>query len=213
MTAPGGAFGESSHDDEANPPPAGERAAPEQPVWDAPWDPPTPPTAAAYPPPTYPPPSYSAGYPPEYQAGYPPEYPPPIPAPPGYQQPPGYGGSPYPPGPQYDAPPAGYWPPPNPGGYPGGYYPAPDYEGGYGLPQGPSQSGVNGMAIGALISSFTGLFCCIGSIVAIVLGTVALDQIKRTRQDGYALAVAGIVIGVATMLINVIIVVVAVRSR
>src|SRR5580693_11170 len=213
MKAPGGAFGESSHDDEANPPPAGERAAPEQPVWDAPWDPPTPPTAAAYPPPTYPPPSYSAGYPPEYQAGYPPEYPPPIPAPPGYQQPPGYGGSPYPPGPQYDAPPAGYWPPPNPGGYPGGYYPAPDYQGGYGLPQGPSQSGVNGMAIGALISSFTGLFCCIGSIVAIVLGTVALDQIKRTRQDGYALAVAGIVIGVATMLINVIIVVVAVRSR
>jgi Domain of unknown function (DUF4190) len=213
MTAPGGAFGESSHDDEANPPPAGERAAPEQPVWDAPWDPPTPPTAAAYPPPTYPPPSYSAGYPPEYQAGYPPEYPPPIPAPPGYQQPPGYGGSPYPPGPQYDAPPAGYWPPPNPGGYPGGYYPAPDYQWGYGLPQGPSQSGVNGMAIGALISSFTGLFCCIGSIVAIVLGTVALDQIKRTRQDGYALAVAGIVIGVATMLINVIIVVVAVRSR
>lgn len=212
MTAPGGAFGEGSHDDEANPPPAGEQA-PEQPVWDAPWDPPTPPTAAAYPPPTYPPPSYSAGYPPEYQGGYPPEYPPPIPAPPGYQQPPGYGGSPYPPGPQYDAPPAGYWPPSYPGGYPGGYYSAPDYQGGYGVPQGPSQSAVNGMAIGSLISSFTGLFCCIGSIVAIVLGTVALDQIKRTRQDGYALAVAGIVIGVATMLINVIIVVVAVHSR
>src|ERR1700678_3475516 len=174
MTAPGGAFGEGSHDDEANPPPAGEQA-PEQPVWDAPWDPPTPPTAAAYPPPTYPPPSYSAGYPPEYQAGY--------------------------------------WPPSYPGGYPGGYYSAPDYQGGYGVPQGPSQSAVNGMAIGSLISSFTGLFCCIGSIVAIVLGTVALDQIKRTRQDGYALAVAGIVIGVATMLINVIIVVVAVHSR
>ena len=68
------------------------------------------------------------------------------------------------------------------------------------------------MAIGSLISSFTGVFCCIGSIVAIVLGTVALDQIKRTRQDGYALAVAGIVVGVATLLINVIIAVVAVQS-
>jgi hypothetical protein len=212
MTAPGGAFGESSHGDETNPPPGGDRA-PEQPVWQAPWDPPTPPPEADYPFPAYPPDSYPAGYPagylPGYQAGYPPEYPPPIPVPPGYQQPPGYGGSPYPPGPQFGAPPAGFWPPSNPGDY----YPRPDYQGGYGFPPGPTRSALNGMAIGSLISSFTGLLCCIGSIVAIVLGTIALDQIKRTRQDGYAVAVAGIVIGIATLLIFLIVMAFALHSR
>ena len=178
MTAPDDAFGESSHGDETNPPPA------------------------------------------YYQPEYPPEYPPPIPLPPGYQQPPGYGGPPYPPyppypaGPQFGAPPAGYYPP-------GDF--RPDYQGGYGFPAdgfpaggfppGPTRSAVNGMAIASLVSSFTGLLCCIGSIVAIVLGTIALGQIKRTRQDGYGLAVAGIVIGIATLLISLIVMIFALQSH
>ncbi len=80
-------------------------------------------------------------------------------------------------------PPPGYGPP----GYPGGYYPGPDY-GGY-PPQPPllgGQPGTNGLAIASLIASFTGLLCGIGSVVAIVLGAIALDQIKRTRQDASA---------------------------
>jgi hypothetical protein len=191
MTAPGGGFGESAHDDEANPPPAGGRAV-EQPASEAPWVSPASPPAAEYPPP-YPPPSYPPGYSPDYQAGYPAQYPPPIPPPPGYQ-PPGYGGPPYPPGPpQFGGPPAGHGPP----SYPGGYYPTPDYQGGYG----PSQPGTNRLAIASLISSFTGLFCVIGSIVALVLGIIALNQIKQTRQQGYGLAVAGIVIGIGTQLV------------
>jgi hypothetical protein len=191
MTAPGGASGEDAHDDEANPPPPGERA-PEQPAWEAPSGSPPPPPAADYPPP-YPPPSYPPGYP----AGYPPPAPPP-----GYQQPPGYGGPPYPPGPpQFGGPPAGYGPPPHPGEYPGGYYPTPEYQGDYG----PSQPGMNGLAIASLILSFTGLFCCIGGILGIVLGAIALGQIKRTRQEGYGLAVAGIVIGIATLIVGLVV--------
>jgi Domain of unknown function (DUF4190) len=194
MTAPGGASGEGANDDEANPPPPGGQAR-EQPAWEAPGDSPAPPPAADYPPPPYPPPSYPPGYPAEY--------PPPAP-PPGYQPPPGYGGPPYPPGPpQFGGPPS------HPGQYPGGYYPTPDYEGGYG----PSQPGMNGLAIASLISSFTGLFCCIGGILGIVLGTIALDQIKRSRQEGYGLAVAGIVIGIATLIVSLIVAIFALHSR
>lgn len=133
-----------------------------------------------------------------------------APPPAGYP-PPGY------PSPSFDyqSPPPGYGGP-APGGYgpptpyPGGYYPAPDYPGGYGFQ--PAQPGMNRMAIGSLIASFTGLFCCIGGIVGIVLGIIALDQIKRTRQDGYAMAVAGIVIGIATLIIALIVGIFAMHS-
>jgi hypothetical protein len=203
MTAPGGASGESAHDDdEAHTPPTGERGS-EQLPWQPPWDSPAPPPPAAnYPPPPYPPSSYPPGYP----AGYPPPG-----APPGYQAPPGYGGPPYPPPPQLGEPPAGYGPPPSlPGEYSGGYYPPPGYQGSYG-PQGEMQPGMNGLAIASLISSFTGLFCGIGGILAIVLGSIAMNQIKRTRQDGYALAVAGIVIGVAALIVNLIVAIFALQ--
>jgi len=83
------------------------------------------------------------------------------------------------------------------------------YEGNYGsgLPR------MNGLAIASPIVSSTGLFCCIGGIVGIVLGLVALNQIKQTRQEGYAPAVAGIVIGVATVIISLIIWIFAMRLR
>lgn len=61
--------------------------------------------------------------------------------------------------------------------------------------------------------AFTGLFCGIGSIVAIVLGTVALNQIKERRQGGYGLAVAGIVVGVATLVVSLIVAIFALHSR
>jgi hypothetical protein len=190
MTAPGGASGE----DAADPHPAGGQH-PEQPGWVAPWDSPASPPPADYPPPAYPQPGVPLDYP-----GTPPF---------GYQQPPGHGGPPYPPGPpQFSGPPPGYGPPP----YPGGYYPAPDYHGDY-WSQDAVQPGTNGMAIASLIASFTGLFCCVGGIVAIVLGTIAIDQIKRTRQDGYGLAVAGIVIGIATLIVTLIVMIFAVQSH
>jgi drug/metabolite transporter (DMT)-like permease len=72
--------------------------------------------------------------------------------------------------------------------------------------------GTNPLAIASLVASFTGFLCCIGSIVAMVLGAIALDQIKRTRQEGFGLAVAGIVIGVATLVVMLVIVLFALRS-
>ncbi|OBF61060.1 hypothetical protein A5787_18050 [Mycobacterium sp. 852002-50816_SCH5313054-b] len=183
MAAPGGGRG-----DEADRPPGD--GGPGQPAWQPPWEPP----AAEYPPEPYSP----LGYPPGYPADYPPA--------PGYgPPPPGYG----PPPPGY-GPPPGYPPPPGYGapaypGYPGGYYGAPDYR---------ASAGTNGLAIASLIASFTGFFCCvIGSVVAIVLGAVALNQIKQTRQEGYGLAVTGIVIGVATLVVFLIIAMFSIHSH
>ena len=149
-----------------------------------PWQPPW---DSPAPPPAadYPPTPYP---PPGYPGGYPP---------PGYGPPPEY--------PPRDYPPPGY---PGPG-YPAPGLPPPGYPV-YG-PQGEMQPGMSGLAIASLISSFTGVFCCIGGILAIVLGTVALGQIKRTRQDGYALAVAGIVIGVATLIVSLIVAIFAMQ--
>lgn len=207
MTAPGDGFGDNAHDEEAKPPPAGSGAS-EQPA--APWEPP----AGDYPPPAYPPPAYPpSGYPPEYDPGYGAQYPPPAAGyepPPGYSQPHGYGAPPYQPvPPQFGGSTAGYGPPP----YPGGYYPPTEYPGGYGLPGG-MKPGTNKLAIASLVSSFTGVFCCcLGSIVAIALGGIAINQIKRTQQDGYGLAVAGIVIGVAGLVVGLIVVLFAMHSH
>lgn len=49
-----------------------------------------------------------------------------------------------------------------------------------------------------------GLLCGIGSIIGIVLGTIAISQIKKSRQSGYGLAVAGIVVGVASLVISIV---------
>ncbi len=120
---------------------------------------------------------------PEQPAWYPPGEPPPAPFAADYPAtypgpyPPPYQPS-YPPfGPQF-GPPGPYYPPLTPG------YPAPPV-------------GTNGLAIASLITAFVGFLCCVGSIVAIVLGIVALNQIKQTRQEGRGLAIAGISIGVA----------------
>jgi hypothetical protein len=188
MTAPGSASGEEARDDGANPPEPGAWAH-NQPAWELPGGPPSAQPPTNYPPPPYQPPGPPFGYP-----SVPPGYPGPAPE---------YGG----PQPGYGAVPPGYGPPL----YPGGYYPTPDYPGAYGT-QPSTLSGTNGMAVASLIASFTGLLCCIGGVVGIVLGIIALDQIKRTRQEGYGLAVAGIVIGIATLIVALIVGIFAMRS-
>ncbi|MCH9642111.1 MAG: DUF4190 domain-containing protein [Actinomycetia bacterium] len=153
-----------------------------------PTTPPATPPATGYDAPAYTP---TAGYPPPGDfapPGYPPPpagYPPPYPDPgsPPYPDP-GYGAQSYP-------PPYGTYPPPA-SGYPGAEY-------GYGAPV---QQGTNTMAIASLVASIVGVCCGIGSIIGIVLGILALNQIKQTRQAGHGLAVAGIIVGVVTMLIS-----------
>ena len=151
------------------------------------------PEQPAWRPPWEPPPApHAADYPPDYPPPYPPGYPP-----------------------QFGPPSGGYGPPPQfgPPQPPGGYYPPPDYLGGWGPGQPAARPGTNGLAIASLVTSFTGFLCCIGSIVAIVLGTVALDQIKRTRQEGFGLAVAGIVLGVAGLVVALIVAIFAMNFR
>jgi Domain of unknown function (DUF4190) len=112
----------------------------------------------------------------------PPNYPPPPSGGYGYQ-PPSPGGYGYPP-----ASPAGY-PPPPPSGY-GGY-------GGYGYPPPayPSGNNTNGLAIASLVTSLVGFFTCgVGSILGLIFGLVALNQIRRTDEGGRGMAVAGIII-------------------
>ena len=86
-------------------------------------------------------------------------------------------------------PPPGYPPPPSPGtGPPPGQWP--------GYAYGPPRT--NGFATASLILSLVGwLPCGVGSVMAIVFGFVARDQIKRSQgsQVGSGLATAGIVLG------------------
>ncbi|WP_378735927.1 DUF4190 domain-containing protein [Nocardia brasiliensis] len=116
----------------------------------------------------------------------------------------------YPSAPQYPQQPAqpmtpppqqqypGYQQPPQPYGQPYGYQPG--YQP-YGMPQ---QQGTNGMAIGALISSLAGFVTCgLGSIVGIVLGVIALNQVKQSGQEGKGMALAGIWIGVGAIVLAV----------
>jgi len=117
-------------------------------------------------------------------------------APPSYGAPQGYGTPPpYPPQP-------GYGPPPG--------YPAPGYGGGYG----PPKQNTNGLAIGSLAASGVGLFLSVvmflfggfaGSIpavIGIVLGVVALGQLKNRNEGGRNLAIAGIAVGAAALVVS-----------
>lgn len=193
----GGSFGEGARDDEAESRSPGGRGF-EEPTRRAAWEPP----GWDYPPPH--PGAYHPGYEPGSAAPYPPPMPPPANVP-AYQQPPD---RPYPPVP----PPPGHGPPPGyePAPYFGGY-PPPAYPGGYGPPG--ARPGTNGFAVASLVSSLTGLLCCIGSIAGIVLGIVALSQVKQTRQGGHGMAVAGIVIGGIGVLIGLVVTVVSISSR
>jgi hypothetical protein len=135
-----------------------------------------PPTPGSFPPPDY------SGYPPPGQPGYAPPYPDPAT---------GYGTPAYPP-PPYGAPPPEFGPPP--GGYQASGYDA------YGVPG----QKTNSMAIASLVASVVGVCCGIGSIIGIVLGFVAINQIKRTGENGQGLAIAGIAIGALTFLISLV---------
>ncbi|BBZ21070.1 DUF4190 domain-containing protein [Mycolicibacterium gadium] len=152
------------------------------------------------PPPAYDPTPQSA---PEY-----PSYPPPpsygefgAPAAPGYPPPPPYGTPP----PGFGPPAPGFGPPPPPPGYgpPPGFGPPPGYSAAPSYPAYGAPEKTNAMAIGSLVASIVGFCCGIGSIVGIVLGIVAMNQIKQSGEKGHGLAVAGIAVGALSLLINV----------
>ena len=57
-----------------------------------------------------------------------------------------------------------------------------------------SNGGTNGLAIASLVLGILWLYG-IGSILALVFGYVALNQIKRRNENGRGLAIAGTVLG------------------
>jgi hypothetical protein len=65
-------------------------------------------------------------------------------------------------------------------------------------PPAPVKSGVNGLAIAALIVAVAGIVLvgAVTGLVAILLGSLALGSIHRTRQRGTALAVSAVLLGV-----------------
>jgi len=106
----------------------------------------------------------------------------PEPPPEWQQQPvePPVAGTPYlaqPPYQQYPPPPQQQYPPQYPYPYP---YP-------------PARS-TNGMAIAAMVLGIVWVYW-IGSILAVIFGHVALNEIRRTKQGGEGMAIAGIVLG------------------
>lgn len=115
-------------------------------------------------------------------------------APPIEQFPPAYAEHPVAPPPPY--------PPP---GYASGPY---AYPGGPAYPGYPPQyvtvpAGNNRMAIASVVFSVLWL-CGLGSVIGILLGAIALNQVKRSGQAGYGLAVAGIAIGAAGIVVALI---------
>ena len=63
----------------------------------------------------------------------------------------------------------------------------------------------NILAIISLVVSIVGF-----TIVGIVLGFIALSQIKKTGENGRGLAIAGVVIGFVELVLGIILVIVAV---
>lgn len=133
------------------------------------------------------------------------------PTPPGYAQPdypqpvyqqPGYPEFGYQ-QPGYPPPPAGYLQQYATGGYPYAQNPyAQD-------PYAPARpTGTNGKAIAALVTSLAGIvFCGLPSFVGVVLGVMAMRETKRTGQEGYGLALAGVIVGAIVTVLSVLVVI------
>lgn len=83
-----------------------------------------------------------------------------------------------------------------------GYAPAPAYaapNAGYAYP--PVAPSTNGLAIASLVCALLG-----SAILPVVLGHLALAQIRRTGEGGTGLAVAGLVIGYLEIVVILVVV-------
>jgi hypothetical protein len=124
----------------------------------------------------------------------------PLPGPAGYGQrqpaptPPGYG---YPVGPP---PPGWYRPPP----------PLPLHLRSY-WSYGPPAGTTNGLAIASMIFGILWIWW-IGSILAVVLGHVALHQTRSSGQGGRGMAIAGVVLGYFGLAMGIIVIIATAAS-
>jgi Domain of unknown function (DUF4190) len=203
--------------------------ASEAPADPPPWQPPLYPPPPVYAPaPVYAPPP---GYPQLSDSVAAPDAPPPPPyaAPPGWQppaapygaQPPPYGAPPPPAAPTGWHSVGGYPQPspyPQPGAYPqpGGYPPAgaaPPY--GVPPPYGYAQPrSTNGFAIASICCSISGIVLwVVGPLLGLTFGILSLRATADGRQRGRGWAIAGIVVGVLMLLIDVLAIIGAVHGN
>lgn len=63
-------------------------------------------------------------------------------------------------------------------------------------------TGTNGLAIASFILSLVGL-----GVIGLVLGIIALNQIKKTGEQGKGFAITGIVLGVLSVLAGIIVII------
>ena len=104
-------------------------------------------------------------------------------------------------------------PPPQYGAYPGGYPPPPRY-GGYYPP--PAATPKNGLGIASLVVAIIALFTVFGGIVlgvvAVILGFLGRGRVQRGEATNGGVAIAGIVLGVLSILVSVAAIAIAVWS-
>ena len=69
----------------------------------------------------------------------------------------------------------------------------------------PAAQKTNVLAIVSLVISILGF-----NVIAIILGAIALNQIKKTGENGRGLALAGIIIGAISLVLGIILIIVSV---
>ena len=67
-----------------------------------------------------------------------------------------------------------------------------------------SATSTNGLAIASLVLGILWLFW-LGSLVGLILGVVALKQIKSRNQGGRGIAIAGVVLGIVGLVLFVVV--------
>lgn len=65
---------------------------------------------------------------------------------------------------------------------------------------------INVLAVWSLSLAIVGLGCCgCSSFVAIILGIISLSQIKERHEGGRGLAIAGVAVGIFSILLNILV--------
>lgn len=65
----------------------------------------------------------------------------------------------------------------------------------------------NVLAIIALVSGIVGLFFGLFSLAAVVMGHIAMSQIKKTGESGRGMAVAALILGYVGIVLGIIVVI------
>lgn len=76
----------------------------------------------------------------------------------------------------------------------------------------PAKTGTNGLAIAAFVLSILWI-CAVGSLLGLILGIIALSQIKKSGRGGKGLAIAAIIIGALGLAITAVTTVIVVSQK